>query len=227
MSGKLQVYHGRNYTVLTNDPPLPEQIANVRRYQPFTRRTVPPGDIASASRFVRLAYFLNYVPKTMDSMVMTGEMRSIIGTAAAPLGAPADDEPELGVYPTWWTSLTDYTARIYYWGWVMNPNFIWVDMNTLLVSGKLEEGSPTLQLNPRNLSLVGDVLAAFLPLTNSVPPLETQLSTTNPMTMLEMPLPQVSACFVLTIAGGAILFFSGGFRAHRDGLRGPYSARLL
>ena len=164
MDGELQVYHGRNYTVITNDPALPDQIANLKRYQPFTRMTVPPGDIASMSRFVRLAYFLNYVPKTTDSTVMTAEMRGIISTAASPLGAPAGDDPELGVYPTWWTSLIDYSERVYYWGWVMNPNFVWVDMEALQASGKLNAGSATLHLNPRQKSLVGEVSELFKPI---------------------------------------------------------------
>jgi len=164
IDGIMHVYHGSNYTVMTNDPPLPEMLANVSRYEPFTRVTVPPGDIASISRFVRVAFYLHYLPKSMDSSVMTATVRGAIATAAAPLGAPADDEPALGVYPTWWTSLTDYKQRVYYWSWVMNPNMFWVDMVKLQDSGKLDVGAPTLHLDPLQASLAGEVSQFFKPL---------------------------------------------------------------
>jgi len=153
---------------MANDPPMPEQIANLRRYQPFTRMTVPPGDIASASRFVRVAYFLNYLPNSTDGARMVAEVRSVIETAAAPLGAPADDDPELGVYPTWWISVTNYRDRLFYWGWSLNPNFIWVDVMKLQSTGKFEETNPTLHLDPLNASLFGEVSDMFKPVTDSL-----------------------------------------------------------
>lgn len=166
--GEVMVYWGRNYTVMANDPPMPEQIANLRRYQPFTRVTVPPGDIASTSRFVRTAYFLSYLPRSTDGGRMVAEVRSVIETAAAPLGAPADDDPELGVYPTWWTSVTNYRDRVYYWGWSLNPNFVWVDVVKLQSTGKFDEPNPTRHLDPLDASLFGEVSGLFKPIADSV-----------------------------------------------------------
>jgi len=223
VAGELRVYHGRNYTVMTNDPPMPEQIANLRRYQPFTRMTVPPGDIASTSRFVRLAYFLNYLPKTMDSTVMAAEMRGVIATAASPLGAPATDDPELGVYPTWWISLTDYAQRVFYWGWTMNPNFIWVDVKALRKSGKLEAGSPTLHLDPLKPSLVGEVSKLFAP----VDDLGGARLTGQPGSYSEAAAAALVGCFALTAALACAV--ARGLRAklQEAGVAGVSSAGLL
>ncbi|MFK5073457.1 linear amide C-N hydrolase, partial [Klebsiella pneumoniae] len=63
VKGKLVVHHGKEYTVMTNEPPLAEQLVNVKRYKLFGGKEAMPGDIDPSSRFVRAASYLKTLPQ--------------------------------------------------------------------------------------------------------------------------------------------------------------------
>jgi len=163
INGSLQTYHGRSRTVMTNDPPLPEQMANLRRYKGFGGSEKLPGDVTSVDRFVRLSYLMQYIPKAEVADIMLGYMRSVLLNAAVPFGAPDADSPGGTVYPTWWASVIDVAGLTYHWGWTLNNNILQVSLRRLDSLGHLAEGAPPLALNPRAASLVGDVSDRFRP----------------------------------------------------------------
>jgi penicillin V acylase-like amidase (Ntn superfamily) len=51
--GKVRVHHGRQYTVMTNSPPFPQQLANLEQYEGFGGKTPLPGTTEAADHFVR------------------------------------------------------------------------------------------------------------------------------------------------------------------------------
>ena len=155
VDGKLKVDHGKKYQVMTNDPIYAKQIENLKQYRDFGGKKGIPGETASEDRFVRASYYLNYLPKPKDSSEAAASMHSLIMNVAVPFGAPYGG----GVYPTWWTTISDLTNKIYYFNWVQNTNVIWVELKNLDFS----EGKPVLQLNPRIPSLVGEVSSSFEP----------------------------------------------------------------
>jgi len=160
INGSVVVHHGRsaNYTVLTNDPPFPEQLEGLKRYKAFGGEAPLPGDTSSVDRFVRMAYFMQHLPDNRNVTLMTGFLNSVIKNAAVPHGAPyAGDQ----TYPTWWTSIVDFQHRVYYWNWAMNQNMIHVNLSSLIVEKKFEDGAPYLVMNPRIPTLVGDVSGKF------------------------------------------------------------------
>lgn len=163
INGSLRTYHGRSRIVMTNDPPLPEQMVNLRRYKGFGGSEHLPGDVTSLDRFVRLSYLMQYVPKAKNADVMLGYVRSVLLNAAVPFGAPDADSPGGTVYPTWWSSSIDLEGRSYHWAWTLNNNVLRVSLRRLDALGHLAEGAPPLALNPRVASLAGDVSDQFRP----------------------------------------------------------------
>lgn len=49
VDGRLVVHHGKDVTVMTNEPPLDQQLANLRRYKLFGGTLAMPGDIGAVS----------------------------------------------------------------------------------------------------------------------------------------------------------------------------------
>ncbi len=150
IDGNLVVHHGKNFTVMTNDPSYPFHVENIKRYKDFGGDEELPGTTDPEDRFVRLAHFLGRLKEPQDADDALGKILSVIKTAAVPYNAD-----EYG--PTWWTSLTDCTSKTWYFDWTLNPNIVWVELKNLDFS----ENQPVKVLNPRNPSLVGEVSRAF------------------------------------------------------------------
>lgn len=155
IEGKLQVNRGKEYTVLTNDPVYSLQIKNLKNYQGFGVEKVVPGNTSSEDRFVRVSYYLHYLPKPKDNIEAAANIQSVILNTAVPFGAPYGK----GVYPTWWTTISDLSNKVYYFNWVKNPKTIWVKLGNSDFSDK----NPVMQLNPRIPSLVWEVSNSFKP----------------------------------------------------------------
>ena len=66
-AGKLRIYHDRKYTVMTNSPPFPQQLANLKRYHAFGGTEPLPGTNDPADRFVRAAYYVQKPPQAERS----------------------------------------------------------------------------------------------------------------------------------------------------------------
>lgn len=156
IDGKLVVHHGRDTTVMANDPPYDEQLALLGRYRGFGGELPPPGDILSRDRFVRASYFLKYLPEPSNDQEAVAGVVSLARNAAVPAGAPYDD---FSVYPTWWISATDVTNRTYYFQPTTSPNLIWLELDEL----DLDEGSPARCIDPYQLALVGNVATQLTP----------------------------------------------------------------
>ena len=150
IDGNFVIHHGKKYKVMTNDPPYPFHVENIKNYKDFGGDEDLPGTTKSEDRFVRLAHFLGRLKEPKDAAEALGKIHTVIKTASTPFDA--DDYGG-----TWWTSLTDCTNKVWYFDWSMNPNVIWVELKNLDFS----EGQPVRVLNPRNPSMVGEVSRAF------------------------------------------------------------------
>lgn len=154
LGGELVVHHGPKYTVMTNSPTLDRQLENLSRYRPFGGELPPPGDITSADRFVRSAYFLHYLPEPESVEEAVAGVFQLIANVSVPYGAPYSDG---GVYPTWWRAGADLTHRVYYFGSTRSPNIFWVTLDDLA------DTTDVRRIDPREPSLVGDQTANLLP----------------------------------------------------------------
>ena len=76
ISGKLVIYHGPQYKVMTNSPSYDQQLALTAYWQGVGGQTFLPGTHRAADRFARLSYNLQAVPKvprpTSSLFLLTG-----------------------------------------------------------------------------------------------------------------------------------------------------------
>jgi len=154
-NGEMVVHHGEEFTVMTNDPALDTQLANLKRYRTFGGREVMPGDIDPASRFVRAASYLKMLPepKAVDE-VLAGAY-GIARNVAVPPGA-VDTSGQENVNDTWstlWTTIADTTNGAYYFQSTRSPNLYWVDFSKL----NFQAGQPILSVDAYDPSLTGEI----------------------------------------------------------------------
>ncbi|WDI42101.1 linear amide C-N hydrolase [Bremerella sp. P1] len=153
VDGELVIHHGKQYTVMTNEPAYHVHIENLKEYKDFGgTQEMLPGTTDSPDRFIRAATFLSRMKKPASADDATAKVLGIARTIQVPF-----DADEYG--PTWYTSVTDLTNKVFYFDWTQNPNIVWVKLENLDFS----EGQPVKQIDPRNPNLVGEVSQAFEP----------------------------------------------------------------
>lgn len=148
--GKLNVYHGKQYQVVTNDPSYEEQMANLKKYKTFGGDEPLPGDISSESRFVRLSYFLKTMPEPKDTQQAIASAFSLIRTVTTPFGAKEADGV---VWTTYWFTVADLTNLTYYFQATTSPYLIWVNLKEL----PLDEGLPIRSISAYDPDLSGNI----------------------------------------------------------------------
>ena len=151
-AGRPVVHHGRQYTLMTNDPTYDEQLALLAE-QDFSHpsRDMPlPGNVNAVDRFQRAAYYSALLPTPNSQREAVASVMAIMRNISVPFGAPYG---EFGVYDTEYRTITDLTNLMYFFELTTSPNVIWVQMNRL----DLGEGGPALALDPHDETLVGDV----------------------------------------------------------------------
>ncbi|MBS0521289.1 MAG: linear amide C-N hydrolase [Proteobacteria bacterium] len=169
IDGRLVVHHGKDVTVMTNEPSLDEQLANLKRYKLFGGSLSMPGDIDPKSRFVRAASYLKTLPKPADIREAVGHLAGVISNVAVPFGAVDTSGGEsTDTWPTRWATIVDLTHRVYYVMPVNSPNVYWVDF------ARLDPASAQiLAVDAYDITLNGEVsaqLKPFSPITKPFPP---------------------------------------------------------
>jgi len=167
VNGKLVVYHGKEFTVMSNEPAFDVQLANLKKHKLFGGNLPMPGDIDPLSRFVRAASHLKTLPKAQNSDEAVVFMGGVVRTIMIPFGAVdtsggnAED-----VWPTRWATLSDLSHKRFYFLSTRSPSVVWVDMD------KLAAASDLLAIVP-NPGLSGDLsslLTKFTPEQKEYPP---------------------------------------------------------
>lgn len=156
--GSPVVHHGREYTVMTNDPTYAEQLALLAR-QDFshpTSQTPLPGNINAVDRFQRAAYFAAMLPEPTDEREAVAGLLAIMRNVSVPFGAP---DADFGTYDTEYRTVADLTNRWYFFELSRSANLLWVDLTAV----NLDEGAPVVAVDPYDYSLIGDVTARLTP----------------------------------------------------------------
>jgi len=169
VKGKLVVHHGKDVTVMTNEPTLDEQLANLKRYKLFGGNLAMPGDVDPMSRFVRAASYLKTLPKPANTYEAVSHLAGIARNVAVPFGAENTSGGEaVDTWPTRWGTVVDLTHKVFYVMPVNSPAVFWVDF------GKLDaKSSEILSVDPYDIRLSGDVsaqLKSFAPVQRPFPP---------------------------------------------------------
>jgi penicillin V acylase-like amidase (Ntn superfamily) len=156
--GKQVVHHGREYTLMTNDPTYDEQL-KLLSLQDFSNphREMPlPGNVNAIDRFQRAAYYSALLPEPRSEREAVASVMAIIRNVSVPFGAPYG---EFGVYNTEYRTVCDLTDGMYFFELTTSPNVIWVNFSALT----LPEGGEPLVLDPYDDTMVGDVTTRFAP----------------------------------------------------------------
>lgn len=144
--GKLYTYQGHDLNVLTNDPTYPKMKAINDYWTNIGGTHMLPGTVTSPDRFVRANFFINHVPKNVDSDTAWAELSSVMANVSVPLGYELPGSPN--VSSTQWRSIADLGALKYYFKFADSKYDFWVDMNSLLYT----PGAPILKLDTTNHS---------------------------------------------------------------------------
>lgn len=155
-AGRPVVHHGRQYTLMTNDPTYDEQL-KLLSLQDFSHpsRDMPlPGNVNPVDRFQRAAYYSALLPAPGSQREAVAGVMAIMRNVSVPFGAPYGD---FGVYNTEYRTVADVTNRMYFFELTTSPSVIWVEMDRL----ELGPGRPALALDPFDESLAGDVTDRF------------------------------------------------------------------
>ncbi len=151
IGGKLVVYHGRQYRVMTNAPAYDEQLRLLGQlnYTNPTMDTHVPGNVNPRDRFQRATYFLSVLstPKTQRQAI--AGMFTLIRNVSIPFGAPVNGS----TFDTEYRTVSDLTDKRYYFELTTAPNVIWVDLKKL----NFDPGASVMTLNPNNVDLSGNV----------------------------------------------------------------------
>lgn len=153
VKGKLVVHHGKDVTVMTNEPSMDEQLANLKRYKLFGGALAMPGDINPLDRFVRASSYLKTLTKPNSTAEALGYLAGVARNVAVPFGAEDTSGGEAtDTWPTRWTTLADLTHKVFYVASASSPSAIWLDMSKFNPTS-----TEILALDPHDASLAGDV----------------------------------------------------------------------
>lgn len=156
--GKIQIYHGRQYQVMTNDPVYDIQLENLQHYKGFGGQLSLPGEPDPLSRFVRASTFLKTLAPPSDNVESIAGVLSVIRSVMVPFGAvDTSGSNDEHTWATRWVSVADVTNAIYYFNSTSMPNIIWINLNNM----DLSIGAPVLWLDPNDIHLEGDVTSQF------------------------------------------------------------------
>ena len=150
--GTAVVHHGREFTLMTNDPSYDEQLALLAA-QDFSHpsRDMPlPGNVNAVDRFQRAAYYAALLPAPRDRRQAVAAVMAIMRNVSVPFGAPYG---EFGIYDTEYRTVCDLTDRVYFFELSTSPNVIWVRFDEL----ELPDGGDALVIDPYDESMMGDV----------------------------------------------------------------------
>ncbi|CAN5433218.1 linear amide C-N hydrolase [soil metagenome] len=152
------VHHGRQYTLMTNDPTYDEQLKLLGEhdFSHPTGLTPLPGNVNAVDRFQRAAYFSSLLPEPPTERAAVASVMAIARNVSVPFGAPYED---FGVYNTEYRTVTDLTHRTYYFELTTSPSVLWVQLDQL----DLSEGGRPRAIDPYDESLAGDVTSRLAP----------------------------------------------------------------
>ena len=170
VDGKLQIHHGRDFTVMTNSPTYEKQLALNEYWKQIGGLVFLPGTNRAADRFARASFLLGAIPKVLDPNYIAGvpqqsfEYQAVAGVlsvqraVSVPLGITTPDQPNIS--STIWRTISDQKNRIYYFDSATRPNTFWVALDKL----DLKPGAPIRKLTIQNGEVfAGEVSAHFKP----------------------------------------------------------------
>jgi choloylglycine hydrolase len=157
LRSQMIVYHGKNYDVMTNEPPMPQQLKYYKRFSNGKKGL--PGDFDSLDRFVRIKMFKKTLPDGSTQWEDVCNVFMLMDTAHTLPGSVDYSRKEHGEeWPNVWTSVVDVDNKTFYLKLAYYPNIIWVDLNNINFATLTQTGT----LDPKDFGLYGEVSGQFI-----------------------------------------------------------------
>lgn len=141
IDGRLTIWQGHQYRVLTNAPPYDQQLAVAEYWQGVGGMNFLPGTNRSYDRFVRASFYINAVPRNATHAMALAGVFGVLFNCSVPVGITVPGQPEIS--STRWRSVADQSKLVYYYATTLNPSVMWIDLNDFL----LTPGSPIMKLD--------------------------------------------------------------------------------
>lgn len=129
VDGELEIYHSRDYLVMTNSPTYDQQLELVKKFKGLGGDDPLPGTCAAQDRFARALYYVGVQPQPTSQVQAMAAMLSIIRNAAQPFRNPEPGKPDAS--QTLWQVVIDLTNLRYAFESTTRPNTVWVDLKDL------------------------------------------------------------------------------------------------
>lgn len=141
IDGHAQVYHSKDYRVMTNSPTFDQQLELVKSFTGLGGDLPLPGSTDARDRFARASYYLERLPAPDSQVDAVAAMFSVIRNAAQPFRIPDPGKPDAS--QTIWQVVLDLTTKRYIYESTTRPNIVWVDLADL----DFTEGTAQLKLD--------------------------------------------------------------------------------
>ncbi|WP_460802298.1 linear amide C-N hydrolase [Microbacterium sp. GXF6406] len=139
--GKADVYHSRDYKVMTNSPTFDKQLELVKEIDGLGGEKPLPGSTLASDRFARASYYVEHQVQPKNQLQAMAAMFSIIRNAAQPFRTPEPGKPDAS--QTIWQVVADMTNKRYAFESTTRPNIVWVDFEKM----SFKEGTEILKLD--------------------------------------------------------------------------------
>lgn len=153
IDGRLKLYTGKQYQVLTNAPPFDEQLIINKYWETVGGLNMLPGTNRSQDRFVRASFYIDAIPADAEPRLALAGVFGVLFNCSVPVGMHVEGHPELSA--TRWRTVGDQKRLVYYYATLLNPSVMWVDLNEF----RLEPGSKIMKLDVINAkkAFIGNV----------------------------------------------------------------------
>lgn len=141
IDGKVNIHHGREFTVMTNSPAYDQQLELLKQVEEFGGDKPLPGSTLPSDRFARAAYYVSRLAQPKTQVEAIAAMLSVIRNAAQPFRIPEPGKPDAS--QTLWQVVVDLTNKRYVFESTTQPNIVWIDLADL----DFGEGTPELRLD--------------------------------------------------------------------------------
>lgn len=158
IDGKLMIYHGRRYQVLTNSPAYNQQLAINEYWKQIGGLAMLPGTNRSSDRFARASFYINAIEQSADPKIAVPAVMSVMRNVSVPYGISTPDSPHIA--STRWRSVADQKNLVYYFEPTLSMDTFHIDLSKV----DLSKGSPerVLVLNDGTI-YTGDATSEFRP----------------------------------------------------------------
>lgn len=129
IGGRLMIYHGRQYQVMTNSPTYDRQLAVNDYWKQIGGTVMLPGTNRAADRFVRASFYIDAVEQSADPHIAVAATMSVMRNVSVPYGISTPNQPNIA--STRWRSVSDQKNKVYYFEPTLAMETFWVDFSTV------------------------------------------------------------------------------------------------